>query len=298
LVQVYNYYQIYKKDAIWNRILVMYLLIVETINTAADIGLVYEPLCLRWGSPTALQISPKMFPSDAILTAAIQVPCQLYYAFRIRASTKSILLPLIIVILSFVSLVGAITASVSISILPKFADFPRVEGAILTWLVSAAVTDLIITGLLVRFLMGLKKHGTGLGEGGVVVNKIILMTVQTGAVTATAATLDLVIFLGFPGTLNFVFDFALSKLYSNSLLSTLIARAAWNQLANKRKNPLSFIDVRRLGASVWDPEKNPIQVASPGTANLQVERRLGAVVRFPSEAHTSSSSNPSPSLTM
>ncbi|KDR73846.1 hypothetical protein GALMADRAFT_141624 [Galerina marginata CBS 339.88] len=56
---------------------------------------------------------------------------------------------------------------------------------------------------------------------------------QTGSLTALFALADVIIFLLFPTTnVNFVFDLALSKFCTNSLLCTLNARSGWNGLTD------------------------------------------------------------------
>ncbi|KIJ24702.1 hypothetical protein M422DRAFT_274451, partial [Sphaerobolus stellatus SS14] len=70
-----------------------------------------------------------------------------------------------------------------------------------------------------------------------VVNKIIVLTIQSGAITALFALLDFVLFLAIPSsTANFLVDFPLSKLYSNSLLSTLNARVGWSNTLGDRRH--------------------------------------------------------------
>ncbi|KAF9459786.1 hypothetical protein BDZ94DRAFT_1238932 [Collybia nuda] len=54
---------------------------------------------------------------------------------------------------------------------------------------------------------------------------------RTGLVTAVFAILDV------HTTINFVWDFALSKLYSNALISTLNARTGWGSLTDRMYAP-------------------------------------------------------------
>lgn len=150
----------------------------------------------------------------------------------------------------------------------------------------------------------------------------VVVTVQTGAITAVTATVDLVLFVStpvstsplFPNSLlnswcrklpceqsiyrhqnfilalttnyrNFFFDFSLSKLYTNSLLSTFNARAGWNNLAGNPQNrdnvlfgePTSDPTTKRVRAFQFLPmpsHKRLVQNAAGGsTENVSVSAR-------------------------
>uniref|UniRef100_A0A8H7XR80 Uncharacterized protein n=1 Tax=Psilocybe cubensis TaxID=181762 RepID=A0A8H7XR80_PSICU len=74
-----------------------------------------------------------------------------------------------------------------------------VEPALIVWLGSSAVADALIT--------------------------LSLSMSLTGTITTIFALADFIVFLLLPATnINFVFDFTLCKLYTNSLLSTLNSR--------------------------------------------------------------------------
>lgn len=98
----------------------------------------------------------------------------------------------------------------------------------LTWLIASAVADITITASLCYYLA---RQKSGFSATDDTINKIIRLTVQTGLITTLFAILDVVCFLVLPHTtINFVWDFALSKLYTNALISTLNARAGWGSL--------------------------------------------------------------------
>ncbi|KZP33396.1 hypothetical protein FIBSPDRAFT_1035981 [Athelia psychrophila] len=61
-----------------------------------------------------------------------------------------------------------------------------------------------------------------------IVNKIIRLTVQTGAITAIWAAIDLIVYLTDNTGTHLIFNVPLSKLYSNSLMSSLNTRKGWN----------------------------------------------------------------------
>ncbi|KAF8519860.1 hypothetical protein JB92DRAFT_2897370 [Gautieria morchelliformis] len=227
-------------DAPWIRyftlftpLYILYLVICETLATGFDIGMMYEPLVLRYATPRTTTILPigewfellRCSVLDPIMTVCISTPVQLFICWRIKALSGSRLLPAIIS--------GGISTTVAGSILHQFAQEHQYAAAVVAWLGSSATADICITGCLV---WSLHKRRTGYSATDDLLNKLIRLTLQTGAITAISATLDVVFFLAASVRAvpilarNFIWDFSLSKLYTNSLLSTLNARAGWNNV--------------------------------------------------------------------
>jgi len=223
LNQLYFYFQTYKSDALWIRLFVVYLSVLETANTAIDMAMMYQPLIAGYGTEHAVQNFPTLFMTEPIIIVLVSTPIQLFFARRIYKVTKSYWVPLIIVVLSLASCVGGLITGVKIEILKLFIKKPELHWSALLWFLPSCVADLLITFTLVR---SLSQRKTGFTTTDSMIDKLIRMTVQTGMVTAIFALGDVAFFLALPHTaLNFVWDLTLSKLYTNCLLSTLNARS-------------------------------------------------------------------------
>jgi len=230
LVQTYTYYQTYKKDTPWIKYLVVYLFIIETANTVLDIHIVYEPLILRYGTVAATTFFPTLFASEPLILVAVSTPIQLFFAWRIKVLTKNNWIAIFILLLSFVSLGGGIWTAVKIINIKLFLRKPELHTPALIWFLSSCVADIVIT---IALVLSLSRRRTGFVATDDAISKIIRMTVQTGMLTALFAVGDVVFFMTLPHTaLNFIWDLALSKLYSNCLLSTLNARVSLNELTH------------------------------------------------------------------
>ncbi|KAK6996930.1 hypothetical protein R3P38DRAFT_1948419 [Favolaschia claudopus] len=207
-VQMLLYYQSFKRDARWIRYFILYLLFAETVNLLFEIGIVYEPLIVRYGSQRALIVSPLLIPGDAISIVAVSTPVQIFTAWRISVITNSIIFPLIITVLSVVSFGGGLFVSIFAAIRNEFREFQSFAPTVILWLVTSAVCDFLIT-IILTYSLTTRKTGFTAVDGQI--NRIIRLTVQTGAITAAAALADVILFLAFPGsTLNFIPDFPLS----------------------------------------------------------------------------------------
>ncbi|KAJ7140778.1 hypothetical protein C8R44DRAFT_974543 [Mycena epipterygia] len=229
LVQMLIYYQRYKGDRKWFRYLALYLLVAETVNVVFDIGLIYEPLIFRYGTTKALEVSPLLLRPDAAVTVAISTPIQLFVAWRVKTITQSYVFPIIIGVLSIISFGGGISVTTMVSLNPEYADFGKFHPFVITWLTSTAACDIILS---VALILSLYTRKTGTSTTDRYLDRIIRLTVQTGSITAVTALVDLLVFLFSPGTtLQFIWDFPLSKLYTISLLSTLNARP-WTEVVS------------------------------------------------------------------
>ncbi|KAL4259964.1 DUF6534 domain-containing protein [Pleurotus pulmonarius] len=234
VVQMLLYFQTYKKDSAWIRCFILYLFVLETCNTAFDIAMMYEPLILNFGTPDAITYFPTMVAADPIITVAISTPIQIFVAWRISIISRSWLMPALICVLGIISLAGGIWTCITVATIRVFSRKPELHWPALTWLLASAIADALITSTLVYSLY---KRKTGFKDTDSVIERVIRFTIQTGMITAVFAILDVVFFLVFPHTtLNFIWDLALGKLYSNVLMSTMNSRAGWDRIANPHTN--------------------------------------------------------------
>ncbi|KAF7293288.1 F-box domain-containing protein [Mycena chlorophos] len=233
VVQLFTYYDRYYKSDPFVRYLVVYLLIAETANTVFDINLIYQPLVTGWGNLEQLQKSPLFLRPDAAVTVAISTPVQLFMAWRLQRLTKHSLMPGIILLLALVSLAGGLSVTIKVSLQQDYSAFPGFKPFTTVWLAATAACDLFLSTALIYSLVNIPFHinagshtrqkvrKTGVGPTDRYIDRVIRLTIQTGSITAVAALLDLFVFLFAPSaTLQFIWDFPLSKLYSNALLSS------------------------------------------------------------------------------
>ncbi|KAF9064986.1 hypothetical protein BDP27DRAFT_108855 [Rhodocollybia butyracea] len=228
-LQTLYYFQTYKNDPWWFKLLISYLMVAELANTAFDIDIVYESLITRYGS--LVPVNPQFLPADAMTTALISTPVQLFMAWRIKKMTKSTVLCAIVTFAALCSLGGGVWLSISSINNSPFShsptSLPGVPGApgalviapVVIWLASSGVTDLLITLIIAASMLRKRRqHRTTFDP---YINRVI----RPGAVTALAVFLDLTIFLSLPGsTIFFIWDLTVSKLYTNSLLTSLNSR--------------------------------------------------------------------------
>ncbi|KAI0796329.1 hypothetical protein BC629DRAFT_287478 [Irpex lacteus] len=224
ILQTYLYFTIYKGDHIWMKAYVALLFVCDSINCAFDIALVYIPFIQQFGNQNALANATWLSAADPAMTGIIACFVQLFFAWRIKVLTGSWPLVLVITAFSITQMFGGLGTGIGMRTVPEYTQFQRLQVIVIIWLAASALTDMIITISLVGYL---RMHRTGFASTDDAINRIIRLTVQTGMVTAVCAVVDLICFLVTPNGLHLAFNIPLSKLYTNSLMSSLNSRAGW-----------------------------------------------------------------------
>lgn len=224
ITQTFLYFTTYKKDKTWMKLFVATLFICDTLNSAFDVAFVYIPLVEKYGDVEALSYATWVFNTDPAMTAIIALMVQMFFAWRVKVLTNSWPAVFFIAFCSICQWCGGVGTAIACGIIPEFIHFQKFQVIVIIWLAFSAVADTAITMALVWHL---RKHKTGFTATDDIVNKIIRMTVQTGMITALCATIDLILFLASPSGLHLTFNLPLSKLYTNSLMSSLNSRSGW-----------------------------------------------------------------------
>ncbi|KAK6977520.1 hypothetical protein R3P38DRAFT_3123411 [Favolaschia claudopus] len=220
VTQTCAYFQRYPNDLAWIRSLMVYLLIVETVNVVVELGIIYQPLIIQYGTAAAVTISPR----HSVLISIVSAPIQLFAAWRINVITKSLWLPAFIALLSLGSFASGITVSVKVAMNAAFRDFDNFSVEVILWLALSAFCDLVIAVSMSYALVSCRFSIPQVSRSAKLISNLY-MTLETGALTALTAIIDVLLFLLFPrASVNFIVDFPLSNLYTCSMLAMLNSR--------------------------------------------------------------------------
>ncbi|THU99453.1 hypothetical protein K435DRAFT_855645 [Dendrothele bispora CBS 962.96] len=240
VVQAHLYFNWDRSGERWTGYLVTVLLVLETINTGIDFAMVYQGLFKNYGQ---LNLGIPFLAANPVITSSISTIVQIYYAWRIRILTKSNVLAGFILVLAWVSLASGICGSVFTALHPGWDGFDRkIFSSLVAWLTTTAICDIIIAIAMVFYLTTHKKDSMAVTKS--VVNRIIILTIQTGVITSVAAVASILTFtLIKQATIQFIWDFSISKLYTNSLLSMLNAREEWSKTLDAQNDVENISDV-------------------------------------------------------
>ncbi|KAJ7750791.1 hypothetical protein B0H16DRAFT_845138 [Mycena metata] len=270
--QMMTYFQTPHQDPIWMRLLIFYVLFVETANTALDLACMYQPLISEYGSiPGKL---PTLLLTQPLFIILVSFPVELFFIWRLRSLTENNIIPGILLVFATLATGGGIWTTVSIAGAGTWGNVPVTFHAVTLWISASMCTDLCIAGCLAWVL---RKKKTGFEGSDTVVNRIVRMTVQTGLVTALVNVLDLLSFLFIKNTtFNFMWSNPLSKLYSNCMMSTLNARSTLAQSIPDRKLSSSGVGTGIFAASPRFPVHT--KEMSNDLANAEYGIRMNKVV--------------------
>ncbi|KAH7926935.1 hypothetical protein BV22DRAFT_1194027 [Leucogyrophana mollusca] len=226
IMQCYVYFERYKSDKLWVRCVVWLLLVLDCLSSSFAMAMTYNYLVTNFANVEAIAYTNLGITPYPVLTGITAFVVQCFFAWRIRVLTGNTLLASVIALLSCVQLLASIGTMIGGIIVKEFAQLDRVKQVSLLWLLGSVVTDAIITVALVWFL---RNSRTGFAPTDNLTGRIIRLTVQTGLLTTTCALGVAIAYLVSTNTtLHLAFGLPLSKLYTNSLMSSLNARKAWD----------------------------------------------------------------------
>ncbi|KAM0751469.1 hypothetical protein T439DRAFT_324653 [Meredithblackwellia eburnea MCA 4105] len=233
--QAFIYYQTFPKDRRIYWWTVTILLIMDWTHTAMSCYTVYDWTVTHYGDIAHLANSPWTFAVDPAMTGIVASIVQMFYAYRVYVVGKRrMFFPIVICVLSAVQLGFACGATGMIFKLQAFAKFQSWTYGVCVWLVCAAAADLIITGSLVYFLQRSKEN---ILQTTSVCDKLIELVIQSNGLTAAVAVIDAVLFSTLSTSYHVTANLCLVKLYFNSLLVSLNARADLErQLMNNQRS--------------------------------------------------------------
>lgn len=259
VTQTAMYYVTFKRDHKWIKMLVAWLFLIDTLNTAFDIGLVWRYTITLFGDMGEITHSHWLFNVEPVMTTMISSTTQSFFAWRIARLTGHPWMGWAIGCSAFIQLAAGLGSTIGASIVVDFDRFQELKAAVITWLGLSALTDVVITIILSWYL---HTHRTGFSQTDDIITRLVRLTVQTGLITTVWATVDLIFYLALANNLHLLFQLPLCKLYTNSLMSTLNSRGGWGgSFASGTDEPMSRSggatgQNKQTGASVWRPEQS------------------------------------------
>ncbi|EMD37289.1 hypothetical protein CERSUDRAFT_123287 [Gelatoporia subvermispora B] len=223
LVQCYVYFMRFNGDKWWMKPMVWFLLFMDTLSSCLYIYMSYAYLVTNFGNIPAIEVANAGVLPYPLLTGITALVVQFYFAWRVKLLIRSPLLTYSIVILSCVQMLASLGTTIGGVIVKDFASLIKVKQISLVWLFGSVVTDTIITVSLVWYL---RRNRTGFSNH--LTDRLIRLILQTGLLTTTCALGVVIAYLVSESTVHLAFGVPLSKLYTNSLMSSLNARKGWN----------------------------------------------------------------------
>ncbi|KIK56245.1 hypothetical protein GYMLUDRAFT_230338 [Collybiopsis luxurians FD-317 M1] len=216
-VQVYIYYMSFPKDRLAVKCLVMAIFAIETVQTILCAHDAFAAYASGFGNLTAVTSSHTEWFNTPILSGIVSCTVQLFYAYRISVLSGTKIWSIIIAATAITQGTAAIVQGVQDHLITDFAQLQKEAFASdVVWAVGSAVCDIMIACVMSYYL---SRKDTGFKQTRVLVHKLVRLTIETGALTATCATVYIVLFIALPHVQYYLaVGLTLAKLYSNTLL--------------------------------------------------------------------------------
>lgn len=223
-MQSIAYFMIYPKDPMSIKLTVTAIWVLDTAHTCLVMASMWNYLIQHFGDETYIDFIPWTIAASIAVTALTTFLVHCFLAQRIYILLQyswKIAGP--IMILAATRLVAAVVTTAEMARDMQFSTFT----AHFLWLFTlglalSSVVDLMITMILCYYLCNNRKGTVSMVS---VVDSLILYTFETGALTCFATIISMVFWVAMPSNRVFLsLHFVISKLYANSLLSTLNMR--------------------------------------------------------------------------
>ncbi|KAF4611754.1 hypothetical protein D9613_004245 [Agrocybe pediades] len=248
-------------DPMWIKSVVGALFVVDTIHSTVHIPLVYGDvttltLIFFQGSVRSLgnmrdklckpvEFSFWTIPFTAVATSLAAVFTQFFLGHRVYKLMRNRVLTGVIAFFSCSGFAFGVYSGVRSGIIKEVAHFAPLTPFVICWLGSQTIADLIITAALTY---ALSRSRTGLRRTDSIINRLIRGAIQTGLFAALFALGDLFSFVFHRDTnLYAMFAYPIGRIYTNTLLDTLNARAELRRL--------STADISELEHELTDKRK-------------------------------------------
>ncbi|KAF9483242.1 hypothetical protein BDN70DRAFT_891955 [Pholiota conissans] len=249
-MQVYVYSQAFPKDRPALKSLVYVIYLLEMAQTILLVERAWETLVKEYGNVEGLDEVGTSNISICFIGGLVGLVVQLFYAYRISILSGRKVIPGIISVIAFISFAGALAVLATTQRQRKFSKFLDGEEAwglalISLWGGTSALCDITIT------LCGTFSKTQD------IVSRIVRMTIETGALTASVSVLPLILY--YPPSLRKYPYFevplaAQAELYAITMLAVLNSRlrirmgtepTTWrdNELVFAKTQPIEAVEL-------------------------------------------------------
>ncbi|KAJ7644947.1 hypothetical protein FB45DRAFT_899007 [Roridomyces roridus] len=223
-LQAWYYFRSYaKRDPWYIQALVAFVTVCDTAQQAILTACAYTYIVTNFGNPAILDVVVNTLIIEIFFSNFISVAVQLFYCYRVyRLSNRNLIPTTFLSVLSIGSFISLFVYTVKALKITTFAELTTLKTLSMSCNIIAAVTDVLISVVLVYYLYISK---TGMTKTDDMINRLIAFTFNTGMPTSLCAIAACVGINVSPETFIYIFFFLLQgRFYTNTLLVTLNTR--------------------------------------------------------------------------
>ncbi|KAF7351719.1 putative Transmembrane protein [Mycena sanguinolenta] len=226
LVQIYMYIEMFPNDGRGLKTLVWVMFFFETLFTVLMTIAAWDMFGDGWGDPNVIFQFNWTWGVLPLLSGIHSGIAQGFYIWRIWRLTEQLWLVIPIGLGVLTQLCGLYWFAIEFNIAHwRVESVAPLSGLVTVWLVGSAACDVLIT-LALTAILWRRKTQTKFAKTTGILNRLIRLSVETGAITSVTAILEFILWLAFKRFYyHFILFLVLGKLYSNVLMATLNCRS-------------------------------------------------------------------------
>ncbi|KAH0582354.1 hypothetical protein H2248_010302 [Termitomyces sp. 'cryptogamus'] len=230
--------------------------VLELIHAIVITHTIYYYSVIRYGDRRAVLELTTAGDIAVFMTAIIGPAVQGFYAHRIYILSSHWIIPAIVWLLCFLRFMSTLTlGAITRGTLDTLASQHEWQWLFVTTLVLSASTDVLITASLCYYLW--PHRGATFRRTKTIIDKLILWTIETGLVTSCGTTIQLILFFVAEDYIWMALYLISTRLFSNSLMASLNARANLRSL-----NEASDFNLNsNLNFDLWSTRPTEINIA-------------------------------------
>ncbi|TFL01255.1 hypothetical protein BDV98DRAFT_582865 [Pterulicium gracile] len=270
VVQAYIYYRNFPLDRMPLKIMVILVCLIEVVHMGLVTAGTYEMTVLSFNHPQRLYSLPLGLSVGAYMMSLMHFIIPLFLVFRIHVLTKSRWLVVILAPLAVARGVISVTLNIIQQVAGTTVEFAaRYKWLVLLSLSIGVVTDLVLSGIMVVLLYRAREKSIS-KETGRMMGKLILYTVESGAITAF---LTLIVLVALPQSKYVWIGFliVIPKVYANTLMASLNGRM--NMKSEHTAVSVSGADLDFAAGSRSGPRSGPLSGVSSFITTLSPNSR-------------------------
>jgi len=223
VLQTWIYFWQYgSRDPKGLKLLVTIIFLLDTLHTTLCIYSLYWYLILNFGNVENLGYNMWAMNVQVDINALVDYMVQLYYAGRVHIVGKSIIIPIIIVVLSTNTLALGFVFTVRAATLKSWSRYRSLIPVTCIGLGSGVVADILIAFSMYWFLYHKR---TGFAKTDSMIMTLITYSINSGLLTSLLTIAVLISFATAPFSMVWqLFFWPMGKFYANSLLAMLNSR--------------------------------------------------------------------------
>ncbi|KAI6042601.1 hypothetical protein EDC04DRAFT_2891966 [Pisolithus marmoratus] len=212
----FNVRSVYRRSMVW------FLFILDTFHSGSLIYMAWSYTVTNYDNPAALLVAEWPYTFTPIGTAGAALVTHLFLGYRIWRMSRSNILFAVVIVLAIPSFGFGMACGIEAWIIQVLSELPELNNLVIAWLGMQVSIDVFITVTLTIIFLRSK---TGYRKTDTVLNRLIRGAIQTGLFAGIFSVSVLISFLVVPTMdLYAMFAIPISRIYTNTLFDTLLAR--------------------------------------------------------------------------